>query len=469
MIWNLIGRPAWVALAVSFISIAAAFGFGSIMVKRNDLKLEAYKSRIGIMQDFLSSFKAVKYLMKEGLFADKIAKIRETEIHHFKLFIVVDVLGMAFTSISSPVMTIAIPALYAASGMALEPRIVFPMILYVNLVVFNLQMFDQVIKYSLNVIDASDRVNKFFSQKSEPATKLVLPQDDPLPVSIKNTTWSWSKSNKEDSQAFSLQDITLDAQRGSTVAIIGKVGAGKSSLLEAMLGNLDKKQGEAIIKGRFAYCSQEPWILSGTIQDNITFGLEYNESKMMETIRACGLIPDLNELSSGLKTMIGEKGINLSGGQKARVSLARAVYSDADVILLDCPLAALDAKVARKVFQKAILGLLKSKTVIMVSHNLALLDRVDQVVIMEDGRITEQGTFEELLQNESGYLYDRYQHKSEEESADQSIDLEEMEEELIIKMDSKDEKEGKEFPDKPKEGIIKKETSRIGSVKVLLY
>jgi ABC-type multidrug transport system fused ATPase/permease subunit len=207
--------------------------------------------------------------------------------------------------------------------------------------------------------------------------------------------------------------------------------------------------------------------MSGTIEENITFGLGYNEAKMMETIRACGLIPDLNELSSGLKTIIGEKGINLSGGQKARVSLARAVYSDADVILLDCPLAALDAKVARKVFQKAILGLLKPKTVIMVSHNLSLLDRVDQIVVMDEGRITEHGTFEQLLQNESGYLYDRYQHKSEEESADQVIDFEE-EEILLIKTDSKIEKEGKEISDTGKEGIVKKETKRFGTVKVLL-
>nr|KAJ3419613.1 Multidrug resistance-associated protein 1 [Polyrhizophydium stewartii] len=204
---------------------------------------------------------------------------------------------------------------------------------------------------------------------------------------------------------FALQDITLDIPRGSLVAVVGSVGSGKSSLLSALIGGMRKTVGESALFGSVAYCAQEPWIMSGTIEENIVFGDDSVRARIPDAVTAACLDHDLEMLSNGLGTQIGEKGINLSGGQKARVALARAIARDADIYLLDDPIAALDAHVGKKVFDDAICGVLRGKTVILVTHQLHLLPKVDMVVVINEGRVVETGAFRELMARDGGSLF----------------------------------------------------------------
>nr|DBA34431.1 TPA: hypothetical protein GDO54_001990 [Pyxicephalus adspersus] len=196
-----------------------------------------------------------------------------------------------------------------------------------------------------------------------------------------------------------LKDLHLNISEGSLVAVVGQVGSGKSSLLSALLGEMNKLNGTVQRKGSVAYVSQQAWIQNALFQENILFGQTFNKSYYERVLDACALLPDLELLPHGDQTEIGERGVNLSGGQKQRVSLARAVYSNADIYLLDDPLSAVDVHVGKHLFDKVIgqNGLLKNKTRILVTHSLTVLPLVDLIIVMEDGRIAQAGTYTDLI------------------------------------------------------------------------
>ncbi|RIB18714.1 P-loop containing nucleoside triphosphate hydrolase protein [Gigaspora rosea] len=200
-----------------------------------------------------------------------------------------------------------------------------------------------------------------------------------------------------------LHKINISIPRGKLIAIVGPVGSGKSSLLSALIGEMKGIKGEVIFGGNVGYCPQTAWIQNATLRDNITFGLPFNYEKYHRVIKDCCLEPDLNVLPSGDLTEIGEKGVNLSGGQKQRVNVARAVYYNADIILLDDPLSAVDAHVGRRLFTNCIKGALDKKTRLLVTHHLHYLPQVDYIICMEDGEIAEQGTYEELMKNRKNF------------------------------------------------------------------
>ena len=194
-----------------------------------------------------------------------------------------------------------------------------------------------------------------------------------------------------------LHIINLELYHSRLVAITGPVGSGKSSVLQAIMGELEAVEGEIFCSGRIAYVSQIPWLFSGTIRENITFGKELNEERYPQIISACGLQEDFELFPSGDLTLIGQRGISLSGGQQARVSLARAVYDEADIYLLDDPLSAVDAKVSERIFTKCICGLLATRPRLLVIHQLQYLNHVDHVITMDKGMIVNQGSFQELV------------------------------------------------------------------------
>ncbi|PIO32539.1 hypothetical protein AB205_0105230, partial [Aquarana catesbeiana] len=196
-----------------------------------------------------------------------------------------------------------------------------------------------------------------------------------------------------------LKDLHIKIPEGSLVAVVGQVGSGKSSLLSAILGEMNKLEGTIQRKGSVAYVSQQAWIQNALFQENILFGQAFNKPYYERVLEACALLPDLELLPHGDQTEIGERGVNLSGGQKQRVSLARAVYSNADIYLLDDPLSAVDVHVGKHLFDKIIgqNGLLKNKTRILVTHSLTVLPLVDVIIVMEDGRITQAGNYTDLI------------------------------------------------------------------------
>jgi ABC-type multidrug transport system fused ATPase/permease subunit len=211
-------------------------------------------------------------------------------------------------------------------------------------------------------------------------------------VRISNGTFSWTKSvDKPD-----LRNINLTALQGQLVVIIGHVGSGKSSILSALLGEMRTVDGSYSIHGSCAYAAQQPWIMHDTVKNNITMGLDYDSAKYQSVVESCALVRDLEILPGGSSCEIGEKGVSLSGGQKARVALARAVYRDADVYLLDDIFAAVDVHVARHIFDEAVLKTLAGKTRILVTHHYFTLPKADFVIYMKNGEVSAAGTFQQL-------------------------------------------------------------------------
>nr|XP_009289330.1 multidrug resistance-associated protein 5 [Danio rerio]XP_017214608.1 multidrug resistance-associated protein 5 [Danio rerio]XP_021328455.1 multidrug resistance-associated protein 5 [Danio rerio]XP_021328456.1 multidrug resistance-associated protein 5 [Danio rerio]XP_021329979.1 multidrug resistance-associated protein 5 [Danio rerio] len=200
-----------------------------------------------------------------------------------------------------------------------------------------------------------------------------------------------------------LHRIDLCIQKGSLVGVCGGVGSGKSSLLSALLGQMTLLGGSVSVNGGFAYVAQQAWILNDSLRENILFGKKYNEEKYNAVLEACCLFPDIIELPYGDMTEIGERGANLSGGQRQRVSLARALYSERPILLLDDPLSAVDARVGSRLFHSAIRPAAKGKTVIFVTHQLQYLPECDDVVLMKDGQIAEHGTHTQLMEKGRDY------------------------------------------------------------------
>lgn len=229
----------------------------------------------------------------------------------------------------------------------------------------------------------------------------------------------------EDSNAFRLSDINVAVRAGSLVAVVGSVGAGKSSFISALLGEMDRTRGSVqLAVERMAYVSQQAWIQNATLRDNILFGAgSLDEGRYQKVISDCALQPDLDILPAGDQTEIGEKGINLSGGQKQRVAIARAVYADADLYLLDDPLSAVDSHVGRHIFDRVIgpHGSLAGRTRVLVTHGLTFLPQVDQIIVFKDGTISECGTYRDLLEQKGDFADFLLQYLSDADGADEMV------------------------------------------------
>ncbi|KAJ8487815.1 hypothetical protein ONZ45_g14189 [Pleurotus djamor] len=231
-------------------------------------------------------------------------------------------------------------------------------------------------------------------------------------VVVKDATFEWEApigGNKDNltrsHHPFQIRSINLVIPRGALVGIVGSVGSGKSSLLQGILGEMRKLSGDVCFCGRVAYCPQVAWIQNATLRDNILFGQPFDEERYWQVIEDACLSTDLLLLPDGDLTEIGEKGINLSGGQRQRVNIARALYFDAEVVIFDDPLSAVDAHVGNLLFHGAIIGSLRSKgkAVILVTHALHFLSQCDFIYTMETGQITERGTYKELMSKEGNF------------------------------------------------------------------
>ncbi|KAH9643582.1 hypothetical protein HF086_011363 [Spodoptera exigua] len=226
--------------------------------------------------------------------------------------------------------------------------------------------------------------------------KVKEPRKEEIAIKFENASSRWIKSADKDD----VNNLDLTIFKGSLTTVIGAVGSGKSTLLHIVLSELPCTNGSVQIYGTISYASQDPWLFVGSVRQNILFGQAFQKSRYMEVCRVCALEKDISLFPHGDKTVVGERGVSLSGGQRARINLARAVYKEADIYLLDDPLSAVDTQVAKHIFERCIKKYLANKTVVLVTHQLQFIKAVDHVVIMDKGNIIGNGAFEDLEEKE---------------------------------------------------------------------
>ncbi len=226
---------------------------------------------------------------------------------------------------------------------------------------------------------------------------------------------AYFKSNQDKVSTFAVSDFSYDFEAGRFYAILGGVGAGKTSLLLAVLDELDCKQGSVRKHGSIAYVSQNPFLLNASVRDNILFHSAFDERRYKDCLLHSCLFDDIKQFPGGDLTEIGERGINLSGGQKQRIAIARALYADKDIYLVDDCLSALDAEVGKKIFYEVFKRQLHGKTILMVTHSAVFLPDVDQVLLLKNGRLEAAGDYEVVRKNRAylDYYYETARHEAE--------------------------------------------------------
>ena len=268
--------------------------------------------------------------------------------------------------------------------------------------------------------------------------------------------------NKIINDEFYLSNINLTVKKGEFICIIGEVGSGKSSLIQAILNNMIIKQNnntKIIINGNISYVGQEAWIQNNTIQNNILFYRPYDPTKYQTILDLCELKQDLESFPGGDLTEIGEKGVNLSGGQKARISLARAMYCDNDIYILDDPISALDAHVGKNIMNNCIVGYLKGKTIILATHALQYAAFADRIYYMKNGEINWEGNYNELIkQNFYSLFAEKINSKLNKDKENENKNENDEDNMTNLKIDQKDLNKGKI------ERITKDEKKEVGKI-----
>ncbi|XP_071838678.1 ATP-binding cassette sub-family C member 4-like isoform X3 [Apostichopus japonicus] len=264
----------------------------------------------------------------------------------------------------------------------------------------------------------SDEITAVIEGSPKAVTEM---EEGPTAVTVEGLSGSWKTNTLK---GTILEDVSFTVKKGELVAVVGPVGAGKSSMLMALLGELPDQSGECFTNGTIAYSSQQPWLFSGTFQQNILFAEQFEKKKYWEAVSVCALNRDIANLPEGDLTLVGERGVQLSGGQKARVSLARAVYSDADIYLLDDPLSAVDTSVGRHLFDRCIKGILRNKAVILVTHQLQYLSEMDKIVVLKEGQVTSMGSYMELVESGVDFAALMIENKQKDEEEEKEEDKE---------------------------------------------
>lgn len=422
LIYQQVQEATFVGLGYMFFLFPLnAIVFGYMYMLRQQ-KVAFTDARVKMMNEVLAGIRIIKYYAWERPFQMKLVDIRKDEMRIVTKLAYAVELGISLVLLAAPVVQpVLIFFTYVKLGNQLDAAKAFTTLGLFNLIGFPFAFLPLGLAQFAQASVSADRILKFLDAEELQDYVDTSPTVVAVSLSMEEVCLSWTKDElsisrtlealyvKSDVESkeqllrapsnrslYTLKDISFAVPSGSLTAIVGPVGCGKSSLLNGCLGELILTKGKVRRVGTVAYCDQRPWILNASIQENILFGLPYDEARLEQTLYACNLHDDLAVLPGGLLTEIGERGINLSGGQKARVALARAVYRNADIYLLDDPLSAVDAHVGQWLFHECLTKQLQGKTRLLVTHQVHLLSQCDQVIVIVDGEIRGMGTFDEL-------------------------------------------------------------------------
>uniref|UniRef100_G1QIE8 ATP-binding cassette sub-family C member 12 n=1 Tax=Nomascus leucogenys TaxID=61853 RepID=G1QIE8_NOMLE len=438
----ILGPTALIGISVYVIFIPVQMFMAKLNAAFRRSAILVTDKRVQTMNEFLTCVKLIKMYAWEKSFTNTIQDIRRRER---KLLEKAGFVQSGNSALAPIVSTIAIVLTFSCHILLrrkLTTPVAFSVIAMFNVMKFSIAILPFSVKAMAEVNVSLRRMKKILIDKSPPSY-ITQPEDPDTVLLLANATLTWEREasrksdpeklqnqkrhlfNRQRSEAYSewsppakgatgpeeqsgslksvLHGISFVVRKGKILGICGNVGSGKSSLLAALLGQMQLQKGVVAVNGTLAYVSQQAWIFHGNVRENILFGEKYDHQRYQHTVRVCGLQKDLSDLPYGDLTEIGERGLNLSGGQRQRISLARAVYSDRQLYLLDDPLLAVDAHVGKHVFEECIKKTLRGKTVVLVTHQLQFLESCDEVILLEDGEICEKGTHKELMEERGHY------------------------------------------------------------------
>ncbi|KAG6453078.1 multidrug resistance-associated protein 1 isoform X2 [Manduca sexta] len=434
-LWGILGPSVLAGLAVMIILIPVN-GLIANRVKTLQIRQMKYKDeRVKLMNEILNGIKVLKMYAWEPSFEDQVLKIRNKEMNVLKQTAYLNSATSFIWSCAPFLVTFLTFFTFVisdANNILTAEKIFVSMALFF-IIHLPLGLLPITVVSVIETSVGIKRLNKFMNCDELDESSIEHDQKEPHPIVIENGHFTWGAQDAEPV----LRNIALRVPRGALVAVVGAVGSGKSSLLAALLGEMNALAGRVNTNGSIAYVPQQAWIQNATLQDNILFGKALDRHKYNTVINVCALKPDFEVLPGGDQTEIGEKGINLSGGQKQRVSLARAVYYDADNYFLDDPLSAVDSHVGKHIFDKVIgpNGLLKSKTRVWVTHNVSYLAQTDLVVVLRDGEVSEAGSYQQLLEKKGAFADFLLHHLSDAERTSPE-ELDELKQDLENKLGS---------------------------------
>ncbi|KAG7759026.1 hypothetical protein KL911_000163 [Ogataea haglerorum] len=409
-LYNLLGNAMWLGVLFLCISVPMNTWVFGQQKKLQKTQMKVKDERTGLISEMLNNIKSLKLYAWELPYKKKLMYVRNNkELSNLKKIGIFQACSQFIFNTTPYLVSTSTFALFivAYRGVPLSTDIVFTALSLFNLLGFPLAVLPWTIGNIIEAQVAISRITGFLeSDELDTSTVTRLPAPTEIGqdvVNIVNADFLWSK----DPYKAALENINFTAKKGQLNCIIGRVGAGKTALLQSLLGDLHKPTGTVIVRGSVAYVPQNAWIMNGTIKENILFGCKYDPDFYEKTIKACALTHDLNVLTDGDATQVGEKGISLSGGQKARLSLARAVYARADLYLLDDILSAVDEHVGKHLINNVLGpdGLLSTKCRILATNNLNVLKFSDNISLLQNGKITESGHYDDIVSAQKSELY----------------------------------------------------------------
>lgn len=398
-LYQLVGLSMLAGVGAMILMIPINGLIARVMKRLQKEQMKNKDSRTRLMTEILNNMKSIKLYAWSTAFMNKLNVIRnDQELKTLRKIGASQAIANFTWSTTPFLVSCSTFAVFVLTGdQPLSTEIVFPALTLFNLLTFPLAILPMVITSIIEATVAIGRLTDYFTAEELQPDAVI--NKDPATyvgdeaVRIRDATFTWDKSRR------CLESINFSANKGELSCVVGRVGSGKSSLLQAVLGDVWKISGEVVVRGRVAYVAQQAWVMNASVRENIVFGHRWDPQFYDRTVNACALADDLKTLPDGDRTEVGERGISLSGGQKARLTLARAVYARADVYLLDDCLSAVDQHVGRHLIDHVFgsRGLLASKTRILATNSIPVLLEADFITLLRDGSIAEKGTYDQLM------------------------------------------------------------------------